>query len=124
MAGYLIAARGARSSLKFRNGRSGGGQLRTLGFNFEMPRPGEPPSQGRRHNFAFSLNALPRGKPTRFFVGRHWYKAQRLRILEGRHVAPARLNGANPLKSAFWTERPGKKGQCSEGCYVRGRCQR
>src|SRR4051794_27852280 len=107
MASYLVAARGARSSLKVRNGRSGGGQLRTLGFNFEMPRPGEPPSQGRRHNFAFSLNALPRGKPTRFFVGRHWDKAQRLRILEGGHVAPARLNGANHAQKRILDRAPG-----------------
>jgi hypothetical protein len=61
----------------------------------------------RRHNFAFSLNALPRGKPTRFFVGRYWDKAQRLRILEGGHVAPARLNGANHAQKRILDRAPG-----------------
>jgi hypothetical protein len=37
--------------------------------------------------------------PTRFFAGRHWEEAQRLRIAEGGHVAPAGLNGAVTLES-------------------------
>ena len=38
-------------------------------------------------------------KPTRFFDGRHWEEAQRRRIAEGGHAAPAGLSGAVTLKS-------------------------
>jgi hypothetical protein len=40
----------------------------------------------------------PSLKPTRFFEGRDWEKAQRRRIDEGGHVAPAGFNGAVTLK--------------------------
>ena len=40
----------------------------------------------------------PSLKPTRFFEGRHWEKAQRRRIDEGGHVAPIGFNGAVTLK--------------------------
>jgi hypothetical protein len=36
-------------------------------------------------------------KPNRFFDGRHWEEAQRRRIAEGGHTAPAGLNGAVTL---------------------------
>jgi hypothetical protein len=41
----------------------------------------------------------PSLKPSRFFEGRHWEEAQRRRIAEGGHRAPAGLNGAVTLKS-------------------------
>jgi hypothetical protein len=40
----------------------------------------------------------PSLKPSRFFEGRHWEKAQRKRIAEGGHTAPAGLNGAATLQ--------------------------
>lgn len=40
----------------------------------------------------------PRLKPTRLFAGRHWEEAQRRRIAEGGHTAPAGLNGAVTLQ--------------------------
>lgn len=39
----------------------------------------------------------PSLKPTRFFDGRHWEDAQRKRISEGVHTAPAGFNGATTL---------------------------
>jgi hypothetical protein len=41
----------------------------------------------------------PSLKSIRFFDGRHWEKAQRRRIAEGGHPAPAGLNGTVMLKS-------------------------
>jgi len=41
----------------------------------------------------------PSLKPTRFFDGRHWEEAQRLRIAEGGHIAAAGLGGAVTLES-------------------------
>jgi hypothetical protein len=41
----------------------------------------------------------PSLKPARFFDGRHWEEAQRRRIAEGGHSAPAGLNGAVTLAS-------------------------
>jgi hypothetical protein len=38
-------------------------------------------------------------KPTRFFDGQHWEDAQRRRIAEGGHAAPAGLNGSSTLKA-------------------------
>ena len=40
----------------------------------------------------------PSLKPTRFFDGAHWEKAQRRRIAQGGHVPAAGLNGAVTLK--------------------------
>jgi hypothetical protein len=40
----------------------------------------------------------PSLKPTRFFDGRVWEAAQKKRISDGGHVAPAGLNGAETLK--------------------------
>ena len=41
----------------------------------------------------------PSLKPTRFFDGRHWEEAQRLRIAEGSHIAAAGLSGAVTLEN-------------------------
>ena len=41
----------------------------------------------------------PSLKPTRFFDGRHWEEAQRLRIAEGSHIAAVGLSGAVTLES-------------------------
>jgi hypothetical protein len=38
-------------------------------------------------------------KPTRFFDGRHWEDAQRQRVAEGAHTAPAGFNGAVTLRA-------------------------
>jgi hypothetical protein len=38
-------------------------------------------------------------KPTRFFDGRHWEDAQRKRIADGAHTAPAGFNGAATLQA-------------------------
>ena len=53
----------------------------------------EPRGTGR------SAKRLERRKPTRFFDGRHWEEAQRLRIAEGGHRAAAGLSGAVTLES-------------------------
>lgn len=41
----------------------------------------------------------PSLKPTRFFDGRNWEDAQRRRIAEGAHTAPAGFNGAVTLQA-------------------------
>lgn len=40
----------------------------------------------------------PSLKPMRFFDGRHWEDAQKRRIADGGHVAPAGLNGSVTLR--------------------------
>ena len=60
----------------------------------------------------------PSLKPTRFFEGRHWEKAQRRRIDEGGHVAPTGFNGAGGRRQGPHIER-GRHAEEDPGSRVR-----